>query len=129
MSATKWVAIGACSAALAVGLGAFAAHGLEGKLSEESLDSFEVGVRYHLYHSLGLILLGILAERWNGRWIPTAAALLLAGILLFSGGLYVWSLTEIRVVVHFVPVGGMAFLVGWIVLAVVTARRPGRSER
>ena len=119
----RWVATGAVSAALAVGLGAFGAHVLEGRLDAEQLRTYEVGVQYHLIHSLALILVGILAARWQGRALTTAGVLLLGGILLFSGGLYLWSLTQIRAVVHVVPLGGMSFLAGWIVLAIAASRR------
>ncbi len=123
MSEARWVAIGAFLAALGVGLGAFGAHGLEGKLSEDSLNTFEVGVRYHLLHALALILVGILAERWNSGATNLAGALLLAGVVLFSGGIYIWTLSGIRAFVQVVPVGGVSFLAGWIVLAVAAARR------
>lgn len=123
MTEGKWVTAGALSAAIAVGLGAFAAHGLKGKLPDASLDAFEVGVRYHLVHSLGVILIGILAGRWRSRATTAAGALLLTGIVLFSGGLYVWSLTGIRAVVHIVPVGGVSFLAGWVFLGIAGARQ------
>jgi len=117
MNEGRWVAIGSLSAAVAVGLGAFGAHGLEGWLDAEHLNSYEVGVRYHLLHSVGLILVGLLIARWPGRAISIAGFLLFAGILLFSGGLYIWSLAQIRAVVHIVPLGGVCFLAGWVVLA------------
>ncbi len=123
MSEARWVAVGAFLAALGIGLGAFGAHGLEGRLSAESLNTFEVGVRYHLIHALSLILVGILADRWNSRATAVAGFLLLAGIVLFSGGIYIWSLSGIRAFVHVVPVGGVSFLAGWIVLAIAASRR------
>jgi uncharacterized membrane protein YgdD (TMEM256/DUF423 family) len=123
MNESKWVAVGALSAAVAVGLGAFGAHGLEGKLPAESLDAFHVGVRYHLTHSIALILVGMLVSRWQGRATATAAVLLLGGILLFSGGLYAWGLTGVKALVHVVPVGGVAFIAGWIALAIAAWRR------
>ena len=110
MSGERWVATGALLAAAAVGLGAFAAHGLEGRLPADRLEVFEVGVRYHLTHAIGLILVGILAARWGGRAMTSVGFLLLVGTLLFSGGLYVWSLTGIRAAVHVVPWEGFAFL-------------------
>lgn len=123
MSAGKWIAIGAFSAAVAVGLGAFGAHVLEARLDAERLNAFEVGVRYHLIHSVALILIGILAERWQGRALATAGLLLVAGIALFSAGLYLWSLSQIRALIHIVPLGGMCFLAGWTMLAMAAWRR------
>ena len=123
MGAERWVATGAVSAALAVGLGAFGAHILEGRLDAKHLSAYEVGVHYHLIHSLAIILVGILASRWQSRTLAIAGVLLLGGIALFSGGLYLWSLTQIRAVVHIVPLGGMSFVAGWIVLAIAALRR------
>ncbi len=123
MSEVRWVAIGAFLAALGVGLGAFGAHGLEGRISADSLNTFEVGVRYHLIHALGLILVGILADRSSSRATTLAGFLLLAGIVLFSGGIYVWCLSGVRAFVHIVPVGGVSFLAGWIALAIAASRR------
>ncbi len=123
MNERKWVMWGSVLAAVAVGLGAFGAHGLEGKLPAARLDTFELGVRYHMIHALGLILVGILAARGESRALTVAGALLLGGIVLFSGGLYAWSLSGIRAVVHIVPVGGLCFLAGWLTLAISAASR------
>ena len=115
MSGRWWVVIGAYSAAVAVGLGAMGAHLLEDRLAEK-VDTFEVGVRYHLAHSVGLILIGMLASRQRQRLLTLAAWALAGGIVLFSGGLYVWSLTGSRGAVHVVPFGGVAFILGWCLL-------------
>lgn len=123
MSEGRWVAIGAFLAALAVGLGAFGAHVLEGKLEPKYVDAFEVGARYHLIHSLALILVGVLAGRWQTRAVSLAGMLLLVGIVFFSGGIYAWVLTQIKTFVHIVPIGGLAFLAGWTSLAIAAARR------
>lgn len=123
MSEGRWVATGAFLAAMAVGLGAFAAHVLEGRLEAKYLDAFEVGAHYHLIHSLGLVLVGLLAGRWQSRAVSVAGVFLLAGIFFFSGGLYAWSLTQIKGFVLIVPIGGVAFLTGWSVLAMAAARR------
>lgn len=126
MNERNWVGWGAFLAAVAVGLGAFGAHGLEGKIPDARFDAFEVGVRYHLVHAIALVLVGILASRWGGRLVMWAGVLLAAGIVLFSGGIYVWSLSGVRAIVHIVPIGGLSFLAGWLVLAVAAMRR-GRS--
>jgi len=117
-----WIAVGAVSAAAAVALGAFGAHGLEGRLPAARLASFEVGVRYHLVHSLGLLLVGVLLQQRPSRGVRWAGRFLLAGVLLFSGGLYVWGLTALRPAVHVVPVGGVAFIIGWLCLAAAVWR-------
>ena len=85
--------------------GAFGAHILKGHLDAERLNTFDVAVRYHMFHALGLILVGILAERWTSRAVTVAGLLLLIGITLFSGGLYVWTLAGFRAVVSVVPPG------------------------
>lgn len=118
-----WVAAGAVLAALAVFFGAFGAHILKEHLDAERLTTFEVGVRYHMFHALGLILVGILAERWTSRAVTVAALLLLCGIILFSGGLYVWTLAGVRAAVSVVPLGGLSFMAGWVALGVAAARR------
>ncbi len=123
MSGEGWVKWGAVLAAVAVGLGAFGAHVLKGRLEPDALDAFELGARYQMTHAIGLILVGILALRWENRGLSMAGTLLMAGIFLFSGGLYVWSLSGIRGFVHVVPLGGISFLLGWIMLAVAVARR------
>jgi uncharacterized membrane protein YgdD (TMEM256/DUF423 family) len=110
-------AAGSISAFLAVALGAFAAHGLKARLSPDMLDIFEVAVRYHMYHSLGL-----LAVSWALAHGPQSSAAMagwffLAGIIIFSGSLYLLSLTGLRWLGAVTPFGGIAFLIGWILLA------------
>ena len=113
------IAAGAASAALSVALGAFAAHALKFRLPAEMLAVFQTGVQYQFYHSLGLILVGILAQRYQGSSLLTASGLLmLAGILLFSGSLYVLSTTGIRSLGIITPVGGVSFIAAWLLLAV-----------
>lgn len=123
MSQRIWVAAGAILAALAVFFGAFGAHILKGHLDAEHLNTFDVGVRYHMLHALGLILVGLLSERWTSRAVTVAGVFLLVGIILFSGGLYVWTLAGVRAAVSVVPLGGLSFLAGWIILAIAAARR------
>jgi len=104
--------IGALSAALSVALGAFAAHGLKGRLTERMLDVFQTGVHYQMMHSLGLILLGLLALQGIKTLGP--AAMMLAGILFFSGSLYGLALTSIKWFGPITPIGGLLFIVSWI---------------
>ncbi|MCU0399762.1 MAG: DUF423 domain-containing protein [Algoriphagus sp.] len=107
------------SGALAVGLGAFGAHGLEPILILNGrLDTFETAVSYHFYHTLGLLGLGILAlikPEWKG--LSLAAWGMLLGILIFSGSLYILSLTGITWLGAITPIGGVGFILGWLALA------------
>jgi uncharacterized membrane protein YgdD (TMEM256/DUF423 family) len=110
-------AAGSISAFLAVALGAFAAHGLKARLSPDMLEVFEVGVRYHMYHSLGLLAVSFaMAERPQSS-AGTAGWFFLAGIIIFSGSLYLLSLTGLRWLGAVTPFGGIAFLIGWVLLA------------
>ena len=126
--------LAALLAAIAVGLGAYSAHGLDKHLESagyeanltERLDWFETGVRYHLYHALGLLLVGAMASREGApKALSFASAAFLLGIVLFSGSLYAMSLapdgwSKLGAVV---PLGGLSFIIGWIILAGATWKR------
>lgn len=112
-----FVILGALSAGAAVGLGAFAAHALRGRLSADLLATFEVGARYHMYHALGLLGVGWAASRWPGSAVTSAGWLFVAGTLLFSGSLYLLSVTGQKWLGAITPVGGAAFIAGWLALA------------
>ena len=116
-----WVSLGALNAALAVGAGAFAAHGLRGRLDARAFEVFETGARYHMYHALAMILAGALASATNGR-AGTAGAIFQLGIVLFSGSLYALAITGVRGLGAITPIGGVAFLAGWVYLAWVCRR-------
>jgi uncharacterized membrane protein YgdD (TMEM256/DUF423 family) len=123
MLAKYWVVLGALLAAVAVAAGAMGAHALETRLDERQLKTFETAVRYQMFHALALVLVGLLADQQPaGRW-AWPGGLFLAGIVLFSGGLYAWLATGIRPFVHIVPVGGTCWILGWVALAVVAARK------
>jgi len=109
--------LGAVAAFLAVTLGAFGAHGLRGRLSPEMLAVFETGVRYHMYHALALLLVGLIMGRMSGWLIQTAGWCFVAGILLFSGSLYALALSGVTMLGAVTPIGGLAFLAGWACLA------------
>ncbi len=109
--------IGAVAGALGVGLGAFGAHGLRGRLTPEMLGVFETGVRYHLYHALALVATASLMGRVNGRLLAAAGWCFTAGIVLFSGSLYLLALTGVTILGAITPLGGVAFIAGWICLA------------
>ncbi|MBH5318545.1 DUF423 domain-containing protein [Paenibacillus sp. GSMTC-2017] len=110
----KYFIIGAFNAALAIALGAFGAHGLEEKISEHYLEVFETGVRYHMYSALGLMLISLMDKMVNGS--PRAqigGKLILAGTIIFSGSLYVLSLTGYSKLGMITPIGGLCMLIGW----------------
>jgi uncharacterized membrane protein YgdD (TMEM256/DUF423 family) len=109
--------LGALSALTAVGLGAFAAHGLRGRVSDSMLAVFETGVRYHLYHALALLAVAWAAGRWPGSAAAMAGWLFLAGTIVFSGSLYGLAAGGPRWLGAVTPIGGLAFLLGWLALA------------
>ncbi|MFQ5684046.1 MAG: DUF423 domain-containing protein [Candidatus Binatia bacterium] len=109
--------LGASSAFLAVALGAFGAHGLKDRISPEMLNIFEVGVRYHFFHALALLAVGCAITRWPGASVVAAGWFFLVGTLIFSGSLYLLSLTGMRWLGAITPIGGVAFLTGWLLLA------------
>jgi uncharacterized membrane protein YgdD (TMEM256/DUF423 family) len=117
--AKLFVIIGAVGGFLSVALGAFGAHGLNDKITKHFMEIYQTAVQYQMYHSLALLLVGILAIQWQDsaslRW---SGYLMIAGIVLFSGSLYVLSLTGIRWLGAITPLGGIAFLVAWFLLAV-----------
>lgn len=122
MRASGWFAAGALACALGVAFGAFGAHGMKGRVPEDLLDAFEVGVRYHLLHGVGLLAVGWAAERWPGAWTAFAGCCFLAGILLFSGSLYLLAWTGARWLGAVTPIGGVSFLAGWVALAIAALR-------
>ncbi len=117
-----WFAIGSVMAALGVVLGAFGAHGLEGRLGPERLAVFETGVWYHLYHALGLIVVAWAWTRWRNAWTDAAGWFFIFGIVLFSGSLYLLAVTGARWLGAITPLGGLAFIAGWLALAVAALR-------
>jgi uncharacterized membrane protein YgdD (TMEM256/DUF423 family) len=109
--------IGAVAAFLGVTLGAFGAHGLRGRLSPEMFAVFQTGVQYHMYHALALLLVSGIMGRTGGWLIQTAGWAFVAGIVLFSGSLYVLAISGITMLGAITPIGGLAFLIGWACLA------------
>ncbi|MCY1723570.1 DUF423 domain-containing protein [Prolixibacteraceae bacterium Z1-6] len=104
--------------ALAVGIGAFGAHGLKTHLSTEMLTTYKTGVEYHFYHALGLLLIGVLAYAVPSLQLKWPAIFLFAGIVLFSGSLYVLAITGIKWLGAITPLGGLSFIAGWVMLFV-----------
>jgi len=123
----NWTATAAIMLALAVSIGALGAHGLQGRLDAYSIGVYEKGVFYHFIHALGMLAVPLLvraglisqpAATWTG-W------LLLAGIVLFSGRLYVLAITGVKTLGAITPFGGVAFIAAWVVLAVCALRSRG----
>lgn len=112
-----FVALGAVLALLSVGLGAFGAHGLRGRLTAEDLERFRTGVQYQGMHSLGMVLVGVLATLHPATAWKVAGWLFVVGIVVFSGSLYALALSGRRRLGAITPIGGLAFLVGWAALA------------
>jgi len=123
---TKLFAVlGAASGFVAVAAGAFGAHALKARLSSEMLSVFEVGARYQMYHALALVAVAWAAGRWPGPAALAAGWLFVAGTVLFSGSLYLLALTGVRWLGAITPLGGAAFLVGWLCLGWAAWRGQG----
>lgn len=113
------ILLGAGNAALAIMLGAFAAHAIRNNLSERMLAVFNTAADYHLYHALGLIVLGLLVkQRPTSKALTTAIYLMLFGIIVFCGSLYALSLTGISKLGMITPFGGVAFIAAWILVLI-----------
>ena len=108
---------------LGVALGAFAAHGLKNTIPPPMLATFETGVRYQMYHAFALFAAAWGLARWQGRAFVLAAWLFVAGIVVFSGSLYLLALTGARWLGVVTPLGGLAFLAGWLCLAWAAATK------
>ena len=120
---TIFFAFGSGFSLLSVLFGAFGAHALKKKLSTEMLDIFEVAVRYQIYHGLGLIVVAWALSQWQNSLTTAAGWCFVAGIFIFSGSLYILSLTEIRWLGAITPIGGLAFIAGWGCLIVAAFRQ------
>lgn len=114
---------GSLSGLLAVIFGAFGAHALKARLSVDMLSAYQTGVSYQMYHSLALLLTGLLLLQFgHSVWLNWAGRFFLLGILLFSGSLYLLSLTEMRWPGPITPLGGLCFIIGWGLLATAVIR-------
>jgi uncharacterized membrane protein YgdD (TMEM256/DUF423 family) len=132
MSPKSIAVVGALLAAIGVGLGAFGAHGLESFLRElgreadlaKRLAWFETGVKYQLYHALGLVAIAALAASFSGNGLRVAAVAFVLGVVLFSGSLYGMTFLgdEWRKLGMITPLGGLAFIIGWIAVAIAAWR-------
>ena len=112
-----WIVIGSFMAGLSVLIGAFGAHGLKSKLTPMDLEIFETGVKYQMYHSLGLILIGIIGFHFKNDILTTPVFLLFSGTIIFSGSLYILVLTNLRWFGAITPIGGICLALGWMLLS------------
>ena len=116
----RFLMAGAFSALLAVVLGAFGAHALENRLTADMLAVFETANTFHFYHSLALLAVGFLAQHASGKWLSASGWCFIAGLLFFSGSLYVMTLSGIRVLGAITPVGGVFLILGWALFTIGT---------
>ena len=123
MDARKTLAIAGGLIALATVLGAFGAHALKAHLPADKLQVYETAVRYHFLHSLGLLAIGILLRSMDGELLRWSAILVLAGVILFSGSLYLLTFGAPRFLGVVTPIGGLALIGGWILFAVTVLRQ------
>lgn len=123
MDGRRVLAIAGALIALATALGAFGAHALKARLPPDRLQVFETAVRYHFFHALGLLVIGLLLRSADSGLLRASAALVLAGIILFSGSLYLLTFGAPRALGLVTPAGGLAFIAGWIVFAAAMLRR------
>lgn len=121
------MALAALLLAIGIALGAFAAHGLRAHVDAGMLATFNTAVDYHIWHSLGLLFLGLLVKNTR-RKLLMPVVLLLLGMLLFSGSLYLLVLTGVRSLGAITPFGGAALILGWLWLAVLLWRKPAAEE-
>src|SRR6056297_4009519 len=125
MKAKGVVVTGSILMVLAVAFGAFGAHIVEDMLTPDRFDVYQTAVQYHFYHALGLILIGALSQHMpETKWLKWTGWLLTAGVVIFSGSLYLLTLTDTGWLGAITPIGGAAFIGGWICLcmAVISAK-------
>lgn len=130
---SRWIAFGAVLAALSVGLGAYGAHGLADQLSSigyagddlaHRLDVYHTASRYHMLHAIALVLVGVVMQFQATRWHSAAAWSIFGGVLIFSGLLYLLAIVgeDLNWLGAIVPIGGLAMIVGWLLLAIGSLR-------
>ncbi|MDM8545751.1 DUF423 domain-containing protein [Candidatus Venteria ishoeyi] len=124
-----WIILGAFNALLAILLGTFGAHGLKQSISPEMLTVYQTAVQYQMSHALALLMIGAVAHFWStSSWLKAAGWLLTTGIVLFSGSLYLLSITGIKNFGWITPVGGICFILGWMALILATWKADGLSN-
>lgn len=118
-----FIIVGAINAFLAVALGAFGAHGLEGRVEPKYLEIWKTGVTYQMFHATGLLIVGVLLGRLPANTLLSWSGwMMLIGIVLFSGSLYVLTLTKISILGAITPLGGLSFLAAWILIVVAAVK-------
>ncbi|HIG79065.1 MAG TPA: DUF423 domain-containing protein [Cycloclasticus sp.] len=122
MNTSPFVALGALLAFLAVTFGAFGAHSLKGQLSEHYLTVYQTATDYQMWHAMGLILIGLLQQQKPSKHLRRAGWLMLTGILIFSGSLYALSLSDVKILGAITPIGGVCFLIAWLLVAYSTIK-------
>jgi uncharacterized membrane protein YgdD (TMEM256/DUF423 family) len=122
MTPQFWIALGAILAGLGVAAGAFGAHGLQDRLSAEQLATFEVAVRYQMFHSIAIVLVGLIGLREKLPGLQLAGGSFLLGIVLFSGMLYLYLFSGVKTFALIVPIGGSLMILGWLALAIAALR-------
>lgn len=129
----KIISTGALLAGLAVVLGAFGAHGLKKIVAEETVQTFQTGVQYQMYHAIALILIGMLSEKFSGNFIRFAGWFFIAGVILFSGSLYLLVLLKATETAGLgklgliTPLGGLSFIAGWVSMFIAIFRKKIRD--
>lgn len=124
-SAKLFLILGGVNAALVVMFGAFGAHGLKTKISAEMLAVYQTGVHYHLFHALGLLVVGVVATQIvDSVYLRWAGWLMLTGIILFSGSLYIMSVGGMRWLGMVTPFGGLVFIAAWILFVMAIIKAP-----
>ena len=115
---------------LAVMIGAFAAHGLKAVLDAYSLGLIETAARYQMYHAIALLIVAVISTvpRFSRRWLKLAAIAFILGIVLFSGSLYLLAISNIRWLGAITPLGGVAFISGWLALIVGALKYPAQTS-
>lgn len=116
--AKRSLVLGSSLLAIGVLIGAFGAHGLKNMVEADKLVTFETGVRYHFYHAFGLIIAGMLQQMFQDLRLNVSLYSFFVGILLFSFNCYLYVITGIKAFAMIVPVGGILFVVGWVVMTV-----------
>ncbi|KIO63311.1 hypothetical protein B4064_2403 [Caldibacillus thermoamylovorans] len=114
--------LGALNGFLSVALGAFGAHVLEGKIEPKYLETWQTGVTYQMFHAGALLVVGILSNKISASLLSWSGWLFFIGIILFSGSLFLLSLTGIRVLGAITPFGGVSFLIAWVLLMIVSTK-------
>ncbi|MBI3574394.1 MAG: DUF423 domain-containing protein [Gammaproteobacteria bacterium] len=124
MTDARWfLLLGAANAALAVLLGAFGAHSLKTHLVADMMAVYQTGLQYHLFHALGLLAVGLAALHLSdSKWLRWSGWLMLAGIFIFSGSLYLLSITGLRWLGAVTPLGGITFIAAWVLFAVAIVK-------